>query len=175
MLTRNSCTFWYPFTNRLGAYQPKSRSTWKWRHNYSTARIAESAELWYFNKTCHWWTNIWPRLHPLSLHNNKVILDQKCPTMLALYQVPRNCIEKAKIRGKKNQNKKQNWQGCCLQVRSVLHLIWCVQLMVNRRTKKKARRTTRQEERRDKELNKSTINHHGLIRMPLVPHYIRSS
>ena len=86
------------------------------------------------------------------------------------YQVPGT--KKEKIQGKKGNNRRKKLkvkqkqtcaqgagrvprgQGCCLPV--VRSVLWCVQQMDNRRTTKKARRRTRQDEGRDKaEKNKS--------------------
>ena len=60
---------------------------------------------------------------------------------------------KQKQRCAQGASRVPKWQGCCLLVRTV---VWCVQLMDNRRTTKKARRRTTQDEGREKaEKNKN--------------------
>ena len=87
----------------------------------------------------------------------KVILDRKCPTILALYQVPRYCYnEKAKKKGRERNKTKQSKLTRLLfaDTGSLTHDMMCPADGQRKDDKKKAN-------------TKSTINHHDIFFMQL--------
>ena len=89
-----------------------------------------------------------------------------------------NEYREEKINGESKERNKTKLVAACWYGQSHILYDESVQLMVNRRTTRKRSERRRNNTRADPKIrNKSTINQHGLIRIPLliVPHYTNTS